>query len=109
MRRLSGKIVPIGTSENDWLRLTGDDQRKFQSMRWSVVMRLILLAAMMMCGVAAGAQAADLSDLPILRGAVTDSLSTSRVNWQGFYIGGQGGYGSSDENFKGSNATMIAA
>ena len=72
-------------------------------------MRLILLAAMMMCGVAAGAQAADLSDLPILRGAVTDSLSTSRVNWQGFYIGGQAGYGSSDENFKGSNANMLSA
>jgi outer membrane immunogenic protein len=75
---------------------------------WSVVMRLILLAAMM-CGVAAGAQAADLSDLPILRGAVTDGMTTSKVNWQGFYIGGQGGYGSSDENFKGSNTNMLSA
>lgn len=71
-------------------------------------MRRILLA-MMMFGAAAGAQAADLSDLPILRGAVTDGLSTSRVNWQGFYVGGQGGYGSSDENFSGSNKTMLAA
>jgi outer membrane immunogenic protein len=71
-------------------------------------MRLILLAAMM-CGVAAGAQAADLPDLPILRGAVTDGLSTSNVNWQGFYVGGQAGYGSSDENFTGSNANMLAA
>ena len=71
-------------------------------------MRLILLAAVM-CGVAAGAQAADLSDLPILRGAVSDGMMTSRVNWQGFYVGGQGGYGSSDENFSGSNSTMIAA
>src|SRR5258708_1455470 len=77
-------------------------------MRWSVVMRLILLAAVM-CGVAAGAQAADLPDLPILRGAVTDGMTTSSVNWQGFYVGGQGGYGSSDENFSGSNANMLAA
>jgi outer membrane immunogenic protein len=71
-------------------------------------MRRILLA-MMMCGTAAGAQAADLPDLPILRGAVTDGMSTSRVNWQGFYIGGQGGYGSSDESFSGSNTNMLAA
>ncbi len=71
-------------------------------------MRLILLAAMM-CGVAAGAQAADLPDLPILRGAVTDGLTTSKVNWQGFYIGAQGGYGSSDENFAGSNSNMLNA
>lgn len=71
-------------------------------------MRLILLAAMM-CGVAAGAHAADLSDLPILRGAVTDGMTTSKVNWEGFYVGGQGGYGSSDENFSGSNANMLSA
>ena len=70
-------------------------------------MRVILLAATM-CGIAAGAQAADLSDLPILRGAVSEGMTTSRVNWQGFYIGGQGGYGSSDENFSGSNANMLA-
>ena len=71
-------------------------------------MRRILLAAVM-CGVTAGAQAADLSDLPILRGAFTEGLSTSKVNWQGFYLGAQAGYGSSDENFSGSNANMLAA
>jgi len=71
-------------------------------------MRRFLLAAMM-CGAAAGAQAADLSDLPILRGAVSDGMTTSRVNWQGFYVGGQAGYGSSDENFSGSNSNMLAA
>ncbi len=71
-------------------------------------MRRFLLVTVM-CGVAAGAQAADLPDLPILRGAVTDGMSTSRVNWQGFYVGGQGGYGSSDENFSGSNSNMLAA
>lgn len=71
-------------------------------------MRRLLLAAVMF-GAASGAQAADMPDLPILRGAFTDGLSTTRVNWQGFYIGGQAGYGSSDENFSGSNANMLAA
>src|SRR5260221_12768383 len=76
-------------------------------MRWNVVMLLILLAAMM-CVVTAGAQPADLSDLPILRGAMTDGMSTSIVNWQGFYIGGQSGYGSSGEDFTRSNAKMFS-
>ena len=31
-----------------------------------------------------------------------EGLTTTAVNWQGWYIGGQGGYGSSDENFSGS-------
>ena len=59
-------------------------------------MRGFLLAAMVF-GAAAGAQAADMPDLPILRGAFTERPTT--VNWQGYYIGGQGGYGSSDEDF----------
>jgi outer membrane immunogenic protein len=71
-------------------------------------MRRLLLTAMMF-GAVSGAQAADLPDLPILRGAYTDGLSTPRVNWQGFYIGGQAGYGSSDENFNGSTQNMVAA
>jgi opacity protein-like surface antigen len=71
-------------------------------------MRRLLLAAVMF-GVASAAQAADMPDLPILRGAFTEGLSTARVNWQGFYVGGQAGYGSSDENFNGSTSNMIAA
>jgi outer membrane immunogenic protein len=71
-------------------------------------MRGLLLAAVMF-GAVSGAQAADMPDLPILRGAFTDGMSSPRVNWQGFYIGGQGGYGSSDENFNGSNTNMLAA
>ncbi len=59
--------------------------------------RFVLAAVMF--GAAAGAQAADLSDLPILRGAFTEGPIAPRVIWQGYYIGGQGGYGSSDENF----------
>jgi opacity protein-like surface antigen len=71
-------------------------------------MRRFLLAAVMF-GAGSGAQAADMPDLPILRGAFTDGLSTPNVNWQGFYIGGQVGYGSSDENFNGSTRTLLAA
>src|ERR1700751_4327526 len=72
---------------------------------WSVAMRRFLLAAVM-CGAMSTANAAD---LPILRGGFTDGLSTTTVNWQGFYVGGQAGYGSADENFTGSNPKMIAA
>src|SRR3954466_8528683 len=63
-------------------------------------MRRHLLIAVMF-GAISGAQAADMPDN--LRGSIPPSLSTSSVNWQGYYIGGQGGYGSADENFTGSN------
>jgi len=48
-------------------------------------MRRFLLAAAT-CWIGSGAYAAD---LPVLRGGLTDGLSTSSVNWQGFYVGGQ--------------------
>ena len=67
-------------------------------------MRRLVLTAVMFAAVS-GAQAADMPDLPILRGAFTDGLSSSKTNWQGFYAGVQGGYGSSDENFNGSTST----
>lgn len=69
-------------------------------------MRGFLVAAAM-CGAISAAQAADMPDF--LRGSFTDGLSSSRVNWQGFYAGGQAGYGTSNENFTGSNQSMIAA
>ncbi len=68
--------------------------------------RLVLVAAMW--GAVSAAHAADLPDLPVLRGAYTDGLTTSHVNWQGFYVGGQAGYGSSDVNFSGSNQSLTA-
>ena len=68
-------------------------------------MRRLLLAAVMF-GAVSGAQAADMPDLPILRGAFTDGLSSSKVNWQGFYIGGQGGLGTSDMNFTGATKSI---
>src|SRR3569623_643012 len=76
--------------------------------RWSVVMRR-LMWVMAMLGSVSAAQAADMPDLPILRGSFTDGLTSSRPNWQGSYIGGQVGYGSSDENFNGSTSDMMAA
>lgn len=53
-------------------------------------MRRFLLAVVM-CGAVSGAQAADLPDFPALRGGFGP---TSRVNWQGWYVGGQVSYGS---------------
>ena len=72
-------------------------------------MRRLLVLAAVVLGAVQSAQAADLPDLPVLRGALTDGLTSSRTNWQGFYIGGQAAYGSSDENFNGSTSNMIAA
>jgi outer membrane immunogenic protein len=82
---------------------------EFKRLIWSVAMRGCLLLAACMLGAASAAQAADLPDLPILRGALSDEgLSSSRVNWDGYYIGGQAGYGSSDESFSGSTNNMAA-
>ena len=53
-------------------------------------MRRFLLAAAMCVAAMSGSRAADMPDLPILRGPV--GLSSTRVNWQGFYAGGQGGF-----------------
>lgn len=66
-------------------------------------MRRFLLAAAMF-GTMSCAQAADMPDY--LRGSV---VPTPTVNWRGFYVGGQAGYGSSDENFNGSTANMTQA
>jgi opacity protein-like surface antigen len=71
-------------------------------------MRSLVLAVVVSCVVSA-AHAADLPDLPILRGGLTEGLSSSRVNWDGYYVGAQGGYGSSDENFNGSTTNLTAA
>jgi outer membrane immunogenic protein len=67
-------------------------------------MRRLLLAAVMF-GTAAGAHAADMPDF--LRGSLPAGPAPT-VNWRGFYVGGQYGYGSSDENFNGATSNMIA-
>jgi opacity protein-like surface antigen len=61
-------------------------------------MRRLLVAAMMF-GAVTSARAADLPDLPALRGSVPPSLSTTSRNWDGWYAGGQIGYTSADMDF----------
>jgi outer membrane immunogenic protein len=69
-------------------------------------MRRFLLVAVM-CGAANVAQAADMPDLPFLRGSFTDGLTSARVNWQGYYIGGQASYGSTTSKVApGANAGL---
>ncbi len=61
-------------------------------------MRRLLLAAVMF-GAASGAQAADMPDF--LRGSVpADRSLPPRINWQGYYVGGQGSYRSSEHGFQ---------
>ncbi|MFB9263676.1 outer membrane protein [Bradyrhizobium erythrophlei] len=67
------------------------------------------LAAAMMLGAVTGAHAADMPDFPVLRGGFTDGVPSAPVNWRGLYIGGQAGYGSSDENFRGTNTNLLSA
>src|SRR5215475_7453169 len=57
---------------------------------WSVAMRRLLLAAMML-GAATSARAAD---LPFLRGGFGDGYGRPNVVWQGVYVGAQGSWGS---------------
>jgi outer membrane immunogenic protein len=73
-------------------------------------MRKLMMAAALLGSVqtAGSASAADMPDFPVLRGGFEDGLSRRSVNWDGFYIGGQVGYGSTDENFTGATNTQIA-
>ncbi len=70
-------------------------------------MRRFLLVAVM-CGAVTGAQAADMPDLPILRGSFTDGLSRSSVNWSGVYVGGQVTHGAADMDFTNSGQDLLA-
>ena len=69
-------------------------------------MRRFLLTAVM-CGAAiTSAHAADLADLPVLRGPV--GLSNSRTNWAGVYFGGQAAAGVADMDFTNSGQDLLA-
>jgi opacity protein-like surface antigen len=57
-----------------------------------------MLAAALLVTVSA-AQAADMPDLPVLRGSLADGLSTSSHNWDGYYVGGQVGYTTGQMDF----------
>ena len=67
--------------------------------------RLLIVAAM--CGMVSGAQAADMPDLPFLRGSFTDGLSTATVNWGGAYIGGHASHGAADMDFTNSGKDLL--
>src|ERR1700761_7798981 len=76
---------------------------RFQ-VQWEYSMRGVLLAGVMFATVSC-AHAADMPDF--LRGSVGGYTPTT--NWQGFYAGGQGAYGTSGENFNGSTTSMLNA
>jgi opacity protein-like surface antigen len=61
----------------------------------------------MMCGMTAGAHAADLSDLPILRGGFTEGLSNTSINWSGVYVGGSVSRGGMDADFTNSTKDLL--
>jgi outer membrane immunogenic protein len=68
-------------------------------------MRRFVLATALI-GMAFGAQAADMPDLPILRGSLPPG-GPRVVNWAGFYVGGQVDYNSSTTKLpSGLNADM---
>src|SRR3979409_1402475 len=69
---------------------------KFRVFDGGVAMRRLALVAVMF-GAVSGAQAADMPDF--LRGSLPAG-PVPMVNWQGYYIGAQAGYGSSDEKFR---------
>jgi outer membrane immunogenic protein len=60
-------------------------------------MRKIILAAVLSV-VAQAAHAADMPDLPVLRGSLRDGYGPARSVWEGFYVGGQAGYGATVSN-----------
>jgi outer membrane immunogenic protein len=68
-------------------------------------MRGAALAVLMFATVSC-AHAADMPDF--LHGSLPGGAAPT-VNWQGFYVGGQYGYGSSDEHFGGSNSSMLGS
>ena len=59
--------------------------------------RLVLATAMF--GMVFGAQAADMPDLPILRGSLAPTLSATSRNWDGWYAGGHVSYTSAEMDF----------
>jgi outer membrane immunogenic protein len=71
-------------------------------------MRKLMVAAVMLVSVTQGARAADMPDYPVLRGSYSD-VPTRTVNWDGFYVGGHAGYGSTDTKFGGSNSDLTGS
>ena len=71
---------------------------------WEFRMRRLLVAGFI--AVAAGGTAFA-ADLPILRGAISEPApACCQTIWQGFYVGGQAGYGSSNMGFDRFNSDL---
>lgn len=70
-------------------------------------MRKFVMAAMILSAVQS-AHAADLPDLPFLRGSFSDGPIRSIPVWQGYYVGGQAGMGRADMSFAESNNALIS-
>jgi opacity protein-like surface antigen len=67
------------------------------------------LAVVLVLGLPPAAQAADLFDLPILRGSSGPELGPPGYSrWDGFYAGAQAGYQAAKMNFGNSSGEMIA-
>lgn len=70
--------------------------------RWGLAAVLATMAQS-----ALAADLPDLSDLPVLRGPITELSSTS-VNWQGAYIGGHVGYTSANMDFSSATSSLTS-
>ena len=108
LRRAAGfrrKTLQAGARDNDWLRLTGDDQHTSRAFDGSVAMRRFLLAAMMF-GTAAGAQAADMPDF--LHGSLLPSGPSPTATGRAFTSAARGRVGESDMNFTGRRKASSA-
>jgi len=69
-------------------------------------MRRFLLATVMCVASMSGSHAADMPDLPVLRGPV--GLSSTRANWDGFYAGGEASYTASTMDFTNASDSLKA-
>uniref|UniRef100_Q07IZ4 Outer membrane protein beta-barrel domain-containing protein n=1 Tax=Rhodopseudomonas palustris (strain BisA53) TaxID=316055 RepID=Q07IZ4_RHOP5 len=66
-----------------------------------------LAGAAVALGLGLAAQGAEAADMPFLRGALFDG-PRRHVNWEGFYVGGHAGYGTSDMNFTNATEGVVA-
>ena len=57
-------------------------------------------------GMAFGAEAADMPDLPVLRGSM---INMPTRTWDGWYVGGQGSYSAMAADFSASNPPLVEA
>ncbi|TAK48962.1 MAG: porin family protein [Xanthobacteraceae bacterium] len=64
--------------------------------------------AMVLAGIAQGAEAGSWLDVPILRGDIADVPVARQVIWQGPYVGGQASYGSANMDSASGTSDLVA-